>query len=208
VLQSVFVAAVVGLEPGVLGQAYLIPYKNRNGDYICTFVPGWKGIISVIGRSAKGLARSGVVFKGDEFDYDVGTGMFIKPQAEGQGAQGRGHHARVCDRRSRRAAGPHHRGVGHRAGARTLRQVQQGRREALRPQELEMYARKVPLLQVAKYLPQTVEITNVVAAAYTAERNENLIVDENGVPVNAGFNDGEGDKKPPIMQPQRKTRRT
>ena len=39
---SIMVAAQMGLEPGVNGQGYLIPYKGR-----CTFVPGWKGIVDI-----------------------------------------------------------------------------------------------------------------------------------------------------------------
>ena len=42
----------------MLGQAHLIPYKSEKlRSYICTFVPGWKGIISVIGRSGKGYVQ-------------------------------------------------------------------------------------------------------------------------------------------------------
>jgi len=206
IIQSVMVAATVGLEPGVLGQAYLIPYKNnRLNAYICTFVPGWKGIISVIGRSGKGLARSGAVFKGDEFDYDVGTGMFIK------------HKPLSKDRNPAKLT--HVYAIGEIAGLQDrvievwdIDQVREHfnrwnkvgeKHYASKPNNWEMYARKVPLLQVAKYLPQTVEITNVVAAAYTAERNENLILDERGVPLNAGFQDDEQqERKPAIRKPR------
>lgn len=207
ILQSVFVAATVGLEPGVLGQAYLIPYENKNlRAHICTFVPGWKGIISVIGRSGKGMARSGAVFKGDEFDYDVGTGMFIR-------------HKPLAKRRDPEEIS-HVYAIGEIAGLSDriievwdIEQVREHlnrfnkvgeKHYAKNPKNWEMYARKVPLLQVAKYLPQTVEITNVVAAAYTAERNENLVVDERGVPLNAGFDDGQDDKPAPIRQPRRR----
>lgn len=208
IIQSVMVAATVGLEPGVLGQAYLIPYKNKSGDFICTFVPGWKGIISVIGRSGKAMARANAVFQGDDFDWDVGTGMFIrhKPQAK--------------DRNPAKIT--HVYAIGEVAGLAdrvievwSIEQVREhldrfnkvgDKHYAKNPKNWEMYARKVPLLQVAKYLPQTVEITNVVAAAYTAERNENLVVDEYGVPLNAGYQDDDNGRpvKPEIKQPRRR----
>lgn len=209
IIQSIMVAATVGLEPGVLGQAYLIPYySTKLKSDICTFVPGWKGIISVIGRSGKAMARSGVVFKGDDFDYDVGTAMFIKhkPLAKDR-AVGKITHVyaigeiaglsdRIIEVWSIEQVAEHFR-----------RYNKQGEKHyAAKDDNWEMYARKVPLLQVAKYLPQTVEITNVVAAAYTAERNENLIVDEQGVPLNADFKDEPPmrEPKPEIKQPRRR----
>ncbi len=208
VMQSAMVAATVGLEPGVLGQAYLIPYNSdKLKSYICTFVPGWKGIISVIGRSGKAMARSGVVFKGDKFDWDTGTGMFVT------------HKSMATDRDVKKIT--HVYAIGEIAGLTDrvievwdIAQVRehfnrfnkQGvKHYAANDKNWEMYARKVPLLQVAKYLPQTVEITNVVAAAYTAERNENLIVDEQGVPLNAGFQgDDPAPAKAPLRQPRRR----
>ena len=39
---SIMVAAQLGLEPGINGQGYLIPYKKT-----CTFVPGWKGLVDI-----------------------------------------------------------------------------------------------------------------------------------------------------------------
>src|SRR5687768_6797292 len=43
ILGSIIVASQIGLEPGIAGQGYLIPYKDRrNNVCICTFVPGWQ----------------------------------------------------------------------------------------------------------------------------------------------------------------------
>ena len=66
------VAAQMGLEPGVNGQGYLIPYKTT-----CTFVPGWKGIVDIANRSGRSSVWTGAVFVGDEFDYAMGDRPFI-----------------------------------------------------------------------------------------------------------------------------------
>lgn len=208
IVQSVFVGATVGLVPGVLGQAYLIPYQNSRlpgKPYICTFVPGWKGIISVIGRSGRGLVRSGAVFEGDDFDWDTGTGMFVK-------------HKSLAKTRDPKKI-THVYAIGEIAGMqdriievwdidRVYEHFNQYNKVGERHyahKNWEMYARKIPVLQVAKYVPQTTEVINVVAAAYTAERNENLIVDEHGVPQNADFvDDAQPARKAPIRQPERK----
>ena len=43
---SIMTAGQLGLEPGVNGQGYLIPYGR-----VCTFVPGWKGLVDLVARS-------------------------------------------------------------------------------------------------------------------------------------------------------------
>jgi hypothetical protein len=49
-------AAQLGLEPGINGQGYLIPYKGT-----CTFVPGWKGLVDLVARSGRATVWTGVV---------------------------------------------------------------------------------------------------------------------------------------------------
>ena len=48
---SIMTAAQLGLEPGVNGAGFLIPYKET-----CTFVPGWKGLIDLVSRSGRASA--------------------------------------------------------------------------------------------------------------------------------------------------------
>lgn len=69
VLGSMMLCAQLGLEPGPLGHAYLVPFKRQ-----CTFVLGYKGMIELASRS--GRLRSIVartVYEGDEFDYAYGA---------------------------------------------------------------------------------------------------------------------------------------
>lgn len=73
VLAALMNAAQLGLEPNTpLGQAYLIPYKNR-GTYECQFQIGYKGYIDLAYRNEKMqtiLAQT--VYENDEFDYEFG----------------------------------------------------------------------------------------------------------------------------------------
>lgn len=207
ILQSTIASAVTGLEPGLLGQAYLIPYENKRAQsYICTFVPGWKGIVDVIARTGRAMVRTGVVFKGDEFDYDLGTGMYVKHKPLMKGSRDPQDIEYVY-------------AIGEIAGMQDrIIEVWSGgqvREHFIRFNKVgdkhyahkhwEMYARKVPLLQVAKHLPKSPEVLNVVAAAYTAERNETVLFDEKGRPLNADFNDDDQTPtKPPIKTPRRR----
>src|SRR3954469_9300893 len=70
---SAMSAAVLGLEvDGVTGQAYLIPFKGR-----AQLVVGYKGYNTLAARS--GITITGaVVREGDEFDYELGSGGFVR----------------------------------------------------------------------------------------------------------------------------------
>ena len=45
IFSSIIIASQLGLEPGVNGQGYLVPYKDK-----CTFIPGWKGLVDLAQR--------------------------------------------------------------------------------------------------------------------------------------------------------------
>ena len=67
-LGALLTASQLGLEPGPTGEAYLVPYGN-----VCTFVPGYRGLIRLARNS--GQLRdiwAEVVFANDEFEYSLG----------------------------------------------------------------------------------------------------------------------------------------
>lgn len=69
ILDSISQAAALGLEPdGVLGHAYLVPYKNE-----CVLIPGYKGLIDLCRRSGNvSEVHLECVCEGDEFSYSKG----------------------------------------------------------------------------------------------------------------------------------------
>lgn len=74
-LAAVMQAAQLGLEPdGILGHAYLVPYKNnKSGTTDAQFQVGYKGLISLARRS--GEVRSicaHVVYENDKFEFAYG----------------------------------------------------------------------------------------------------------------------------------------
>ena len=67
-LGALLTASQLGLEPGPTGDAYLVPYGN-----VCTFVPGYRGLIRLARNS--GQLRdiwAEVVFANDVFSYSLG----------------------------------------------------------------------------------------------------------------------------------------
>lgn len=66
-------AAQLGLEPNTpLGQAYLIPFKNK-GNLECQFQIGYKGLIDMVYRNENiQTVQAQCVYENDEFEYELG----------------------------------------------------------------------------------------------------------------------------------------
>ena len=72
-LGAMMEAAQLGLEPNTpLGQAYLLPYKNK-GQLECQFQLGYKGLIDLAYRSGEvTIIQAHEVCANDEFEYSFG----------------------------------------------------------------------------------------------------------------------------------------
>lgn len=163
-LGAVMQACALGLEPGINGACYLIPYKET-----CTFVPGWKGLVDLVSRTGRASVWTGAVFEGDEFDYALGDKPFV-------------HHRPGEEIDPERLVYVY--AIGRVNGSEypvievwTMPKVwrhrdkinkQGGKHYSFR--HPEMYARKVVLLQVLKYLPSSAEM----AQAVELQRQEEL----------------------------------
>lgn len=156
IFASVIVASQLGLEIGIDGQGYLVPYKG-----IATFVPGWKGYVDLISRAGRATVWTGAVYEGDQFDYALGDSPFINHKPGDNYEDGEMTHTyavgRVKDsdwpvievwpigrvwkhRDKHNKVGKSHYSFGNE----------------------EMYARKVSLMQVMKYMPKSIELTSAM----------------------------------------------
>jgi recombination protein RecT len=72
-LGALMTASQLGLEPGPLGEAYLVPYGTT-----ATFIPGYRGLVKLAYQSGQ-VAKVGahVVHEQDEFDYALGLDPFL-----------------------------------------------------------------------------------------------------------------------------------
>ena len=72
-------AAQLGLEPNTpLGQAYLIPYKNK-GTLECQFQIGYKGMIDLAYRNDRmQVIEARTIYENDEFYYELGLDARLK----------------------------------------------------------------------------------------------------------------------------------
>ena len=72
-LASMMISAQLGLEPNTpLGQAYLLPYRNK-GVLECQFQIGYKGLIDLAYRSGDvSIIQAHAVYENDTFNYEYG----------------------------------------------------------------------------------------------------------------------------------------
>lgn len=184
---SMLTAGQLGLEPGVNGACFIVPYNTkdkRTGQWVkkAQLIPGWKGLVDLVSRSGRAAVWTGAVFEGDFFEYALGDRPFIthKPGLEDDPdkllyvyAVGRvnGSDHPVIEVWSMQKVWRHR-----------DRLNKQGEKH-YSYRDPEMYARKVPLLQVLKYMPSSTEVANAVAVADAAERGAHATIDGDFVTV-------------------------
>lgn len=168
VFAAVIQASQLGLEPDTLGRAYLLPYKvskkvgnQWESHYECQFIPGWKGLVDLVSRSGQATVWTGAVYAGDKFEYQLGDDpkcVHVPGDLHGEGDPT---HVYAC---------------GKVKGSDTaitevwsIERVKRHRNKYNKVgdkhysfENLEMYARKVVLLQVLKYMPMSTELVRAV----------------------------------------------
>lgn len=177
IVGSIMTAATLGLEIGVDGQGFLVPYGKT-----CQFVPGWKGLVDLVSRSGRATVWTGAVFEGDEFDYALGDSPFIRHRPGEENDPDRITHVYSVGR----VNGSDYPvievwTVGKVRKHRDKYNKQGGKHYSFR--DWEMYARKIPLLQVLKYMPKSIELQNALAISNAADMGNHAVIDGNFVTV-------------------------
>lgn len=186
ILSSIVVASQLGLEPGVAGQGYLIPYKST-----CTFVPGWQGLVGLLNNSGRATAWTGCVFEGDEWEFELGSRPVCRHiPGDNFGDVDAMKWVYACGKVNGSEqpvieAWPVKRVWKHRD---RFNKVGNQHYSFNHP---EMYARKVVLLQVLKYMPRSIELQNALVAANAADANRTSIVVDSTVIEGPELTDGD-----------------
>jgi recombination protein RecT len=165
VIGSIITACQLGLEIGVNGQGYLVPYGNT-----CQFIPGWRGLVDLVARGGRGTVMTGVIFRDQKYTFSDGARRDLVI-----------HNETDCEDP---ADITHAYAIGWVKGAEYPiielwrmskiikhrdRYNKVGKRHYSH-EHLEMYARKIPLLQVLKYMPMSIETAAAVQVAEAADR--------------------------------------
>ncbi len=202
VFAAVIQASQLGLEPDTLGRSYLIPYGQE-----CQFVPGWKGLVDLMNRSGQGSVYTGVIFKDQAYKFIDGSKreLIIENETELVDPSDITHAYAIGHIKGgmfpvielwRMAKVIKHRDRYNKVGAKHYSFS-----------NLEMYARKVVLLQVLKYMPCSPELAVAMALNDAAEMGaQNLKLSEaiegTWAPVPDDIDDTQAESKDP-KEPKR-----
>lgn len=170
---SIMTAGQLGLEPGVNGAGFLIPYGKT-----CTFVPGWKGLVDLVARSGRGTVYSGVIFKDQQYTFIDGArrDLIIHNETDLDDPNDITHAFAIGWVKDasmpiielwRVSKITKHRDKYNKVG-----------KKHYSFRDWEMYCRKVPLLQVLKYMPCSIEVANAMAISHASEAGRSANIED------------------------------
>ena len=203
---SIMTAGQLGLEPGVNGAGFLVPYGTT-----CTFVPGWKGLVDLVSRSGRGTVFTGVIFKDQEYTFIDGAkrDLIIHNETDLDDPEDITHAYAIGWVKDATMPIIELWRVSKIKKHRDNYNKQGQKHYSFR--DWEMYARKVPLLQVIKYMPCSIEVANAVALSEAADRGRGAVIEggfvveedaPEGVDKQTGEITPQLDHKQPVTIPQ------
>lgn len=180
VFAAVLQASQLGLEPGLLGQCYLIPYKDQ-----CTLQIGYQGLVDLARRSGRIVSLSAhCVYTNDRFELSYGLTERLEHTPALDGPRG--------DFRLAYAVA-HLKDGGTVVEVMTREEIERIRDRSQNVQSAKRFgkqtpwdtdfgemARKTVLRRITKFLPKSVELATAIALDETASMNraQNLNIDD------------------------------
>lgn len=155
-LGALMTCAQLGLEPGPLGHAYLVPYGQN-----VTFIPGYRGLIDLARRSGhieSLIARE--VYEHDEFDvaYGLDDTLTHKPKVLGERGNVVAYYAVA-----KYVGGGHSFIVMSRDDVEKIRKRSKAKDSGPWQTDYDAMAKKTCIRQLAKFLPLSVEFAQALA---------------------------------------------
>lgn len=166
-LAAVMQAAQLGLEPGLLGQCYFVPFAGR-----VQFIIGYKGLIDLARRSGQIISiAAGAIYSKDKFKYRKGFEELLEhePNFQDRGELC-GFYAYALTKDG-----------GRFADVMTLQDIEKirGRSKAANNgpwvTDFEEMGKKTVVRRLAKYLPLSIEVANKIAEDEQKELGEQPI---------------------------------
>lgn len=160
-IAAIMQASQLGLEPGVLGSCYLIPFNNKQKGIVeCTFMPGYRGFLDLARRSGQIVSLvSRAVYVNDVFEYEFGLTEKLthKPAMDEPGELIAVYAVATLK------DGGHQFDVMSRKQVDKIRDGSQGKNHGPWVTHYEEMAKKTILRKLFKWLPCSVEMQKVVS---------------------------------------------
>lgn len=166
---GIYQAASLGLMvDGVLGHAYLVPYKVK-GVQVAQLQVGYRGYCDLAYRSGRVTAISAeVVYEGDDFEYNVGTSSFLRHSKPLTGD--RGDALGVFALAEMKSGHPVFRVVTqdevhkHRSHSKAYKYAESGKKDSPWHEHPDAMWEKTAIRMLSKVLPQATELQGMALA--------------------------------------------
>lgn len=172
VLGALMTCAQLGLRPGVLGQAWVLPYWDReSGGHRAQLTIGYQGLVELAHRSGKITSLiAHTVYSNDEFfvEYGLDDKLIHRPELKGDRGEPVAYYALA-----RLAGGDHGFWVMSRWEVEQYRdkyataRTKQGKIVGPWAKEFDAMAMKTCVRQLSKWLPKSTEFATAVASDET-----------------------------------------
>lgn len=181
VFAAIIIASQLGLEPGLLGQAYLVPFKSE-----CQLIPGYQGLIDLVRRTGKvKRIEAHVVRDGDKFTYKTGLVTILEHEPNLDAEPGI---MRLAYAVAEFTDGGHHVEVMTRYQIESIRDSSQGYKSAIQYRKdhpwisnAEEMWRKTLIRRICKYLPKSAELMTAIGLDDAAHNGQQGITIEDAV---------------------------
>lgn len=170
VFGAIIQASQLGLEIGVLGQAYLVPYKDQ-----CQLIPGYKGLIALARRSGDvSSIETHIVYENDQFDLELGLDSKIihKPCLDGD----RGKIKLVYGVAKFRDGG-HHLEWMSIEDVHKIRARSKASSSGPWVTDYTQMVRKSLIRRMMNYLPMSIELSNALQISDAADEGKKAVID-------------------------------
>lgn len=179
---AIIQSSQLGLEIGVLGQAYLVPYKNnKENTYEAQFIPGYKGLISLARRSGEVTSiETHIVYSNDKFDLRLGLDTHLEhiPNLEGERGQ-----PRLVYGVAKFRDGGHHFEWMSIGDVNKIRQRSKSRDNGPWVTDYEQMVRKTLIRRMSNYLPMSIELQQAIQISDAADDGKRATIDSGFVVV-------------------------
>lgn len=207
---SIIQASQLGLEIGVLGQAYLVPYYNKkSGQHEAQLIPGYKGLIALARRSGEvSSIETHVVYEKDDWELELGlqTKCVHRPFLDGD--RGR---PKLVYGVAHFKDGGHHFEWMLMSEVERIRGRSQSGNNGPWVTDYDQMVRKTVIRRMANYLPMSIELSNAIQLSDAADQGKRadiqgdivVVHDEPGHDIDqitggaSGGGTGSGDDAPP-----------
>lgn len=180
VYAGIIQASQLGLEIGVMGQAYLVPYQNRKaGTTEAQFIPGYKGLIALARRSGEVTSiETHIAYENDEFDLTLGIETKVRHVPKLDGDRGR---PRLVYGVAHFKDGGYHFEWMSLAEVERIRSRSKAANSGPWVTDYEQMVRKTLIRRMANYLPMSIELSTALEIDRMADEGKATTIDGVGL---------------------------